>query len=144
MHAMCFRFFWFEGSQHSQPTGFSSCCSTMIATVANAQASWQSLHRGCWCVSRPSVATPVGGFLGKIFKQDPSASCRKKYTPKVEEINALEPQVQALSDDQLRAKTVEFKQRADGGESLESLLPEAFAVRVFGCVGEREGGGKAG
>ncbi|KAF5842058.1 chloroplast-associated SecA protein [Dunaliella salina] len=78
--------------------------------------------------TRPSTVVNVGGFLGKLFKQDPSASCRKKYTPKVEEINALEPQIHAFSDDQLRAKTQEFKQRASSGESLESLLPEAFAV----------------
>jgi preprotein translocase subunit SecA len=81
--------------------------------------------------TRPSVTVNTGGFLGKLFRQDPSAGVRKKYTPRVEEINVLEPQMQALSDDQLRAKTVEFKQRASAGESLENLLPEAFAVGVL-------------
>lgn len=52
----------------------------------------------------------------------------KQYALKVKEINALEPAMQALSDDELRAKTEQFKQRFQQGESLEKLLPEAFAV----------------
>jgi preprotein translocase subunit SecA len=52
----------------------------------------------------------------------------KQYAQKVKEINALEPTIKALSDDALRAKTEEFKQRYQQGESLEKLLPEAFAV----------------
>ncbi len=43
-------------------------------------------------------------------------------------INAIEPQMQALSDEQLRAKTEEFKARFQAGETLDQLLPEAFAV----------------
>ncbi|BCL76698.1 protein translocase subunit SecA [Jeongeupia sp. HS-3] len=46
----------------------------------------------------------------------------------VRQINALEPQIQTLSDDALRAKTEEFKQRYQNGEKLDALLPEAFAV----------------
>ena len=46
----------------------------------------------------------------------------------VARINALEPEIKALSDEQLRAKTDEFRQRYAGGESLDALLPEAFAV----------------
>jgi hypothetical protein len=69
-------------------------------------------------------------FFDKIFKQDPSEKTRKQYQERVDTINALEPAMQALSDDQLRAKTQEFKQRVARGESLESLLPEAFAVSV--------------
>lgn len=60
----------------------------------------------------------------------------KQYAQKVEQINALEPAMQALSDDALRAKTEEFKQRYANGESLDKLLPEAFAV-------VREGGRRA-
>jgi len=52
----------------------------------------------------------------------------KQYALKVQEISALEPAMQALSDAALRAKTAEFKQRYIDGESLEQLLPEAFAV----------------
>lgn len=52
----------------------------------------------------------------------------KQYSQIVKEINALEPSMEVLSDDALRAKTEEFKQRYQQGESLEKLLPEAFAV----------------
>ncbi len=52
----------------------------------------------------------------------------KQYAQKVQQINALEPAIQALSDEALRAKTEEFKQRYAKGESLDKLLPEAFAV----------------
>jgi preprotein translocase subunit SecA len=58
----------------------------------------------------------------------------KQYFQKVKEINALEPAMQALSDDQLRAKTEEFKVRFRDGETLEKLLPEAFAVVREGSV----------
>ena len=46
----------------------------------------------------------------------------------VKKINALEPQMQALSDEALKAKTPEFQQRIANGESLDKILPEAFAV----------------
>jgi preprotein translocase subunit SecA len=52
----------------------------------------------------------------------------KQYAQKVNQINALEPAMQALTDDELKAKTAEFKQRYTNGETLEQLLPEAFAV----------------
>ncbi|MGE0111573.1 preprotein translocase subunit SecA [Aquabacterium sp.] len=52
----------------------------------------------------------------------------KEYRRTVTKINALEPTLEGLSDDQLRAKTEEFKQRVAKGESLDALLPEAFAV----------------
>jgi len=52
----------------------------------------------------------------------------KQYSRTVLQINALEPAMQALSDDALRAKTEGFKQRYTAGETLDALLPEAFAV----------------
>ncbi len=52
----------------------------------------------------------------------------KEYRRTVAKINALEPSLEPLSDDQLRAKTDEFRQRIAKGESLDALLPEAFAV----------------
>jgi preprotein translocase subunit SecA len=52
----------------------------------------------------------------------------KQYQKLVHEINALEPAVEKLSDGQLQAKTPEFKERIAKGETLDSLLPEAFAV----------------
>ena len=48
--------------------------------------------------------------------------------PIVGQVNALEPAIQALSDEQLRGKTAEFRQRLANGETLDDLLPEAFAV----------------
>lgn len=62
----------------------------------------------------------------------------KQYRKQVTQINAFEPKVAALSDTELAAKTVEFRQRVAEGVSLDDLLPEAFAVvreaskRVFG------------
>ncbi|MGH7394444.1 MAG: preprotein translocase subunit SecA, partial [Candidatus Methylomirabilales bacterium] len=52
----------------------------------------------------------------------------KRLTPRVAEINALEPAMRALSDAELRAKTPEFKERLARGIPLDDLLPEAFAV----------------
>ncbi|MEY3550677.1 MAG: Protein translocase subunit SecA [Pseudomonadota bacterium] len=52
----------------------------------------------------------------------------KTYRKTLERINALEVPLEALSDEQLKAKTTEFKQRHQTGESLDDLLPEAFAV----------------
>src|SRR5690554_5811937 len=52
----------------------------------------------------------------------------KQYRKQVVQINALEPEYEALTDEQLQAKAVEFRQRLAEGKSLNSLLPEAFAV----------------
>src|SRR4051812_6444592 len=52
----------------------------------------------------------------------------KRLRPLVAEINAAEPAIAALTDDELRAKTAEFRERLQKGETLDDLLPEAFAV----------------
>src|SRR5687768_18541632 len=52
----------------------------------------------------------------------------KRLLPVVTEINAFEPAIQALSDSQLRDKTTEFRARLANGDTLEDLLPDAFAV----------------
>ena len=52
----------------------------------------------------------------------------KAYQRRVPQINALEPAMAALSDEALRAKTVEFRERLADGATLDELLPEAFAV----------------
>lgn len=52
----------------------------------------------------------------------------KRLQPVVDQINKLEPAMQALSDDALKAKTEEFKKRLQNGETVDQLLPEAFAV----------------
>ena len=52
----------------------------------------------------------------------------KRLRPIVEEVNVFEPAIQALTDEQLRAKTVEFRARLADGTALDDLLPEVFAV----------------
>lgn len=66
--------------------------------------------------------------LVKMVVGDPQERIIAKYRSTVEEINALEPQMQQLDDATLQAKTTEFKQRLADGEPLDDLLTEAFAV----------------
>jgi len=66
-------------------------------------------------------------FLTKVFGSKNEREL-KRLLPIVEQINALEPQIQAMSDDDLKAQTPRFKARLDNGESLDDLLPEAFAT----------------
>jgi preprotein translocase subunit SecA len=69
----------------------------------------------------------ISGLLTRIFGSR-NQRLLKQYQRSVERINALEPQVSALSDEQLKAKTDEFRRRVAEGETLDQLLPEAFAV----------------
>ncbi len=77
------------------------------------------------------------GLITKLFGTYSDRELKQIY-PVVDKIEALEPAYQAMSDAQLAAKTVEFKGRLDNGETLDDLLPEAFAtvreaaVRVLG------------
>ncbi len=64
----------------------------------------------------------------KLFAGSHYKKFYKKARPIVQKINELEKQYQSLSDEQLKAKTLEFKKRYSEGESLDSLLPEAFAT----------------
>ena len=66
-------------------------------------------------------------ILKKIFG-DPNAKELKNIQVIVDKINALEPEMQALSSANLAAKTGEFKLRLAKGETLDDILPEAFAV----------------
>jgi preprotein translocase subunit SecA len=67
------------------------------------------------------------GTLAKKVFGTPNDRKVKSVRPLVARINALEPEYQALSDDGLKAKTAELQARAQAGESLDDLLPEAFA-----------------
>ncbi|MCL2636658.1 MAG: preprotein translocase subunit SecA, partial [Betaproteobacteria bacterium] len=69
----------------------------------------------------------ISGLLKKIFGSR-NERLIKQYSQTVKRINALEPSLQDLTDEALRAKTDEFRQRHANGESLDDLLPEAFAV----------------
>jgi preprotein translocase subunit SecA len=66
--------------------------------------------------------------LVKMVVGSPTERMIARYREVVEKINALEPSMQALTPEALRAKTGELKQRAQNGTPLEELLPEAFAV----------------
>ncbi len=67
------------------------------------------------------------GIIKKVFGNYNEKELKKLW-PGVSEVNEWEEEIAALSDDGLRAKTNEFRQRLDGGEALDDLLPEAFAV----------------
>ena len=69
----------------------------------------------------------IGSALTKIFGSK-NERVLKEIKPIVERINSFEPEIQKLDDAGLAAKTVEFKERVAKGESLDVLLPEAFAV----------------
>ncbi len=69
----------------------------------------------------------ISGLLKKIFGSRNDRLVRQ-YMNTVRKINALEAEISALSDEALRGKTAEFKQRLASGETLDALLPEAFAV----------------
>jgi preprotein translocase subunit SecA len=66
-------------------------------------------------------------FLKSLFGS-PEEKLIKSWQPLVERVNAFEPVLEKLSSDELKDKTVEFKRRLNSGESLDELLPEAFAV----------------
>lgn len=65
----------------------------------------------------------IDKLLGRTSEQQV-----KKLSPIVKKINALEPDMQKLSDEELRAKTAEFRERLKNGETLDDILPEAFAA----------------
>ncbi|CAN7651541.1 preprotein translocase subunit SecA [Rhizobium sp. LjRoot254] len=69
----------------------------------------------------------LGGLARKLFGSSNDRRIRS-YGTRVAEINALEPQIKALSDEQLRAKTDEFKAQLAAGKSLDDILAPAFAV----------------
>nr|CAB3473030.1 unnamed protein product [Digitaria exilis] len=75
----------------------------------------------------------VGGLLGGMFGgggRDDGEGTRKKYADTVARINAMEPEVSALSDADLRARTAALQERARAGDSLDSLLPVSFISSV--------------
>ncbi|MGD8975083.1 MAG: preprotein translocase subunit SecA [Desulfobacterales bacterium] len=69
----------------------------------------------------------IMNFLTKVFGSKNEREL-KRLQPILEQISALEPGMQAKTDEELKAQTALFKQRVDQGESLDDVLPEAFAV----------------
>jgi preprotein translocase subunit SecA len=66
-------------------------------------------------------------FLNKLLG-DPNVKILKKVRPVVDKINSLEPEYEKYSNDELKNKTKEFKDRLSKGETLDDILPEAFAI----------------
>ena len=69
----------------------------------------------------------LGNIAGKIFGTANERTIRS-YQSRIDAINALEPEVQALSDDALRARTQEFRKQIEDGAKLDDLLVPAFAT----------------
>ena len=69
----------------------------------------------------------VLNLLTKVFGSQNEREL-KRLQPIVDQVNALEPAIQALSDEELKAQTAVFKQRIEQGETLDDILPEAFAT----------------
>ena len=69
----------------------------------------------------------ITGLLTKVFGSKNDREL-KKLQPTIENINTFEPEIQALSDEQLRAQTILLRQRHEKGETLDDILPEAFAT----------------
>ena len=66
-------------------------------------------------------------ILSKMFKSHSEREV-KRILPIVDKIESLEPEFEKLTDDELRAKTDEFKKRLADGETLDDILPEAYAT----------------
>ncbi|MGZ5851594.1 MAG: preprotein translocase subunit SecA, partial [Hyphomicrobium sp.] len=73
------------------------------------------------------MLSTIGGFAAKIFGSSNERRV-KGYRPRVEAINALEPEIARLSDVELRARTEDFRRQIQEGASLDDLLIPAFAT----------------
>ena len=78
-------------------------------------------------------------LLEKIFG-NPSTKEIKRIQPLVDQVLALQSEMEQLSDDQLKHKTIEFRERLGQGETLDDLLPEAYAAvreAAWRTIGQR-------
>ena len=81
----------------------------------------------------------IGSLAKKVFGTTNDRKIRAAQST-VDAVNALEPEIQALSDEQIRARTEEFRDRLAAGETIDQLLPEAFATvreAAWRALGER-------
>ena len=85
----------------------------------------------CYIAALSRAAENTGDFIMSFFEKlfgSFSDKELKRINPLKDKVLALEPEMQKLTDEQLQAKTTEFKARLEKGETLDNLLPEAFAV----------------
>ena len=85
----------------------------------------------CYIAALSRAAENTGDFIMSFFEKlfgSFSDKELKRINPLKDKVLALEPEMQKLTDEQLQAKTTEFKERLEKGETLDDLLPEAFAV----------------
>jgi preprotein translocase subunit SecA len=80
--------------------------------------------RGC----RGRQADAPQALFQNMFKSDEGGKTRKKYQQRVDQINNLERKYEQMDDEELKQQTDVLRSRVANGESLESVLPEAFAV----------------
>ena len=78
--------------------------------------------------TRGTPARAMFAGFEKMLKGDPAEKTQKRYQARVDAVNALAAKTKALSDEELRAKTVEFRERLARGATVDDLLVEAFAV----------------
>ena len=79
--------------------------------------------------SRGSKATVPQALFQNMFKSDEGGKTRKKYQQRVDRINGMESKYEQMDDEELKRQTEALRSRVANGEALESVLPEAFAVR---------------
>lgn len=79
---------------------------------------------------RSTQRLQTNALFGGLFRGDLAEKTRKRFQPQVDKINALEPEMKKLSDDELRSRTTKLQNRCREGETLDSLLVETFAVRL--------------
>ena len=88
---------------------------------------WYIKVSNCHRHMKDGKAERIMGFLTKLFGTHSDHELKRIY-PIADQVEALESQMQALTDEQLREKTAEFKERYQQGTDLDALLPEAFAT----------------
>src|SRR5262245_39268618 len=82
-------------------------------------------------VAFPSTFNLNSSMLETLLKKFTGSSNErevKKIQPLVQKINEIESRISSLTDEQLQSKTAEFRQRFENGDTLQEILPDAFAV----------------
>lgn len=107
---------------HAALTGHALC--TRDNSFRHAALQWSTSSR------RPPSrgGTRTNALFGGLFKSDEAGATRKRYQQRVDQIAQYEPKFKAMEDDELKKQTQGLQDRARGGEALDSLLPEAFAL----------------